>query len=152
MSKVVSLTIIGEPEAKQRPRVSMYNGIVRTYTPSKTTNYESLIRHEYTQKYGGITYDRDTPIKAIINVYFSLSKSDFGKKGLSKSGREKMSMRYCITHKDLDNIVKCVLDSLNNVCYYDDKQIVVINACKFWTLDTPRVEIILEGITNETSV
>jgi len=152
MSKVVSLTIIGEPEAKQRPRVSMRNGIVRTYTPSKTTNYESLIRHEYTSKYGGITFDREMPIRAYINIYFGLTKGDFGKKGLNKKGREKIEMGYCTTHKDLDNIIKCVLDALNSVCYFDDKQIVEIIATKKWTIDTPKVEIALEGITNETSV
>ena len=152
MSKVVKLVIYGEPEAKQRQRVSMANGIVRTYTPSKTANYESLIRHEYTEKYGGITFDRDTPVRAIINVYFGLSKGDYGKRGLNKSGRAKMEMGYCMTHKDLDNIVKCVLDALNSVCYYDDKQIVVINACKFWTESNPRVEIILESEEYETTI
>ena len=146
MSKIVQLTILGEPEAKQRPRYSTYGGFVRTYTPQKTINYESLIAHEYNQKYGKLMFDRDEPINVVINAYFGLSKVDFGKKGLSKSGREKMEMGYCITHKDLDNTIKIILDALNSICYVDDKQIVVINACKFWTLETPRVEIILESL------
>lgn len=150
--KTIKLVIYGEPEAKQRPRVSMANGIVRTYTPSKTTNYESLIRHEYTEKYGGITFDRDTPIIVSITAYFGLSKCDYGKKGLSKSGREKIAMDYCMTHKDLDNIAKIVLDSLNNVCFVDDKQVVVLNCYKRWTQESPRVEIVIGEIEYETSL
>ena len=152
MSKIVKLTILGEPESKQRPRYSTYNGYVRTYTPQKTINYESLIVHEYNQKYGKLTFDRNEPVSLVVNAYFGLSKSDFGKKGLNKSGREKMEMGYCITTKDIDNIVKIIMDALNSICYVDDKQIVVINACKFWTMETPRVEIILEGIKHETNI
>lgn len=152
MSKIVKLTILGEPESKQRPRYSTYNGYVRTYTPQKTINYESLIVHEYNQKYGKLTFDRNEPVSLVVNAYFGLSKSDFGKKGLNKSGREKMEMGYCITTKDIDNIVKIIMDALNSICYVDDKQIVIINACKFWTMETPRVEIILEGIKHETNI
>ena len=140
----VELVILGEPECKQRPRYSLHNGIVRTYTPSKTTNYEAVIRHEYTQKYGTLLFDMDTAVKVSVVAYFGLSKVDFCKKGLSKSGKDKMEMVYCTKHKDLDNIIKICLDSLNGVCYRDDKQIVSINACKKWTLNDPRVEIIIE--------
>lgn len=146
MSKLVQLTILGEPEAKQRPRYSNRGGFVKTYTPEKTRNYEAVIRHEYSEKYGKLMFDRDEPITLVLNAYFGLAKSDFGKKGLNKSGREKMEMGYCITHKDLDNTIKIVLDALNSICYVDDKQVVVVNACKFWTMDTPRVEIILESL------
>ena len=142
----VELTILGEPVGKQRPRYSMYNGTIRTYTPQQTINYESLIAHEYNQKYGKLSFERDTPISIVVNAYFKLSGVDFGKKGLSKSGRAKMSMGYCTKHVDLDNIVKSIMDSLNSICYVDDKQVVVINACKFWTMDTPRVEIIVESL------
>lgn len=151
--KVVELTILGNPESKQRPRVSMANGIVRTYTPSKTTNYEAVIRHEYTEKYGKLMFDKDTMVVAHINAYFGLSKGDYGVKGLNKSGRTKMENVYCMTHKDLDNIVKCVLDALNGVCYVDDKQIVTIRANKYWTMESPRVEITLkEQIIGESII
>lgn len=150
--KIVKLVIYGEPEAKQRPRATSINGYVRTYTPQKTINYESLIRHEYTEKYGGITFDRDTPILVSISAYFGLSKCDYGKKGLSKSGREKIAMCYCMTHKDIDNIAKIVLDALNNVCWEDDKQVVVLNCYKYWTQESPRVEITIGEIEYETSI
>ena len=140
----VKLTILGEPCGKQRPRYSNYGGFVRTYTPQKTINYESLIVHEFNENYGRLIFERDTPISIVVNAYFGLAKNDYGKKGLNKSGREKMEMWYCTKHIDLDNIVKAVMDALNSICYVDDKQIVVIKACKFWTTETPRVEIYLE--------
>jgi len=146
---MVELVIYGEPVGKQRPRVSMYNGIVRTYTPSKTTNYESLIRHEYTSKYDKQEFEINEPIKATIDIYFGLNKGDYGKKGLNKSGREKIENKYATTHIDIDNIVKVVFDALNNVAYPDDKQVVMVFATKQYTLETPRVEIKLESLKNE---
>ena len=146
----VELTILGEPMGKQRPRYSQYNGIVRTYTPQKTINYESLIAHEYNSKYGKLMFEKDIPVKATIIAYFGLTKSDYGKKGLNKSGREKMSIGYATKHLDLDNIIKIVLDALNSICFFDDKQVVCVESSKFYTLETPRVEIMLEGMVNES--
>ena len=142
----VDLTILGEPMGKQRPRYSNYGGFVRTYTPQKTINYESLIAHEYNEKYGKLMFDRDEPIIAYIYAYFPLTKGDYGKKGLNKQGREKMSKVFCTKHLDLDNIIKIVLDALNSICFYDDKQIVSIITYKKWTTETPKVEISLDSI------
>ena len=131
---------------KQRPRYSTYGGFVRTYTPQKTINYKSLIVHEYNSKYGKLMFDREEPVKIRLCAYFGLSKGDFGKKGLNKSGREKMEIGYCTKHLDLDNIIKIVMDALNSICYVDDKQVVIIESEKHWTLDTPKVEIIVSNI------
>lgn len=146
MPRIVQLTILGEPVGKQRPRYSNYGGFVRTYTPQKTINYESLIVHEYNEKYGKLMFEQDKPIKAYIKAYFGLTKGDYGKKGLNKSGREKISGVYCTKHIDIDNIIKVVLDALNSICYVDDKQVVSVESTKVYTMDTPRVEIILESL------
>lgn len=146
MSRIVQLTILGEPMGKQRPRYSSYGGFVRTYTPQKTINYESLIAHEYNEKYGKLMFDRDEPIKAYITAYFGLTKADFGKKGLNKSGREKIQSVYSTKHLDIDNVIKIVLDALNSICFVDDKQVVAVESSKVYTLETPRVEIILESL------
>lgn len=142
----VELTILGEPMGKQRPRYSQYNGYVRTYTPQKTINYESLIVHEYNQKYGKLMFEKDIPIKAIVTSYFGLTKADYCKKGLSKSGREKMEKGFATTHLDIDNVLKIVFDALNSICYVDDKQICMVESTKKYTEETPRVEIILENL------
>lgn len=145
MSKV-ELVIYGDPMGKQRPRVSMYNGIVRTYTPEKTTNYENLIKHEYTSKYDRQVFIHGEPISAKVIAYFGLNNGDFGKKGLNKSGREKISGVFATIKPDIDNCLKCVFDALNTICYPDDNQIVQVSASKCYTLETPRVEITLESL------
>lgn len=145
MSKV-EITILGTPVGKQRPRVSMANGIVRTYTPSKTTNYETLVAHEYMSKYKGQMFAINDSIYAVVKAYFGLNKGDYGKNGLNKSGRTKMEQGFATTHIDIDNILKSVFDALNKICYPDDKQIVSVIATKEWTTETPRVEIVLESL------
>ena len=149
MNKVVELEILGDPLGKQRPRVSMANGVVRTYTPQKTTNYESLIAHEYMSKYGQRVFDINEPIKAIVVMHFGLNKGDYGKNGLNKNGREKIQNHYAPTKVDIDNCLKCVFDSLNSICYPDDKQIVCVVAHKVYTQDTPRVCIKLESLKQD---
>ena len=145
MSKV-ELTLLGTPVGKQRPKVSMANGVVRTYTPTKTMNYEILVAHEYMSKYKGQMFSINEPIYAIVKAYFGLNKGDYGRKGLNKHGREKIEQGFATTHIDIDNILKSVFDALNKICYPDDKQIVSVIATKEWTTETPRVEIYLESI------
>ena len=140
------MVILGDPVGKQRPRVSMANGVVRTYTPNKTANYETLIAHEYMSKYGKRMFEQGEHIRATVIAYFGLNKGDYGKKGLNKSGREKIFGVFANTHCDIDNIVKVVLDSLNSICYNDDRQVVELCAKKLYTQDTPRVEITLESL------
>lgn len=42
---------------------------------------------------------------------------------------------------DLDNRIKLILDSLNKLAFYDDRQIVEIHAFRFEDKENPRVEI-----------
>lgn len=138
---MVELEILGEPMGKQRPRYSSYGGFVRTYTPQKTINYESLITYEYNKKYGKLMFDKDKNIKLEVIAYYKLSKSDYGKKGLNKSGKNKIENKYCTTKNDIDNVIKIIMDALNSICYYDDKQIVAVEGVKLWTEQEPRVSI-----------
>ena len=45
---------------------------------------------------------------------------------------------------DVDNLVKTVMDSLNGICYIDDRQVIEIYARKFF--GKPHIEISLEEI------
>lgn len=143
MSKV-HLIIKGEPVGKQRPKVSMKDGIIRTYTPEKTMKYESLIAHEYMKKYQKPSFGVDEPIKANVYIHFGLKKSDLGKNGPNKQGREKLEKGFATNPVDIDNVLKSVFDSLNAICYPDDKQIVEVHAYK-WYSEEPMVEIVLES-------
>ncbi|WP_139353333.1 RusA family crossover junction endodeoxyribonuclease, partial [Clostridioides difficile] len=46
---------------------------------------------------------------------------------------------------DIDNVVKIIADSLNEIAYKDDTQIVEVVASKYYS-DKPRVEVILEDV------
>ena len=145
---MVFLRIMGEPMGKQRPKFSVRNGFGRAYTPEKTLNYENLVKHEYMCKYektkfGRMAFNANDCIEAVITAYFPIPKADEGKKGLTKSGREKREKGWkCNTKADLDNIAKICLDSLNGIAYPDDRQITSLTVKKYWS-KSPRVEIFL---------
>lgn len=136
---MVELVILGEPQRKQRPRFNRNTGVA--YTPQETLNYENLIKHEYMSKYECMTFNKEDYIHADITAHFTMPKGDFGKKGLSKSGREKEAHNYeCNTRADVDNIAKICLDSLNGVAYPDDRQVTELDVHKKWAKE-PKVVI-----------
>ena len=49
---------------------------------------------------------------------------------------------------DMDNVVKIIADSLNNLAYYDDTQIVDCQCRKFYS-ENPRVEVTIINLSEE---
>ena len=47
---------------------------------------------------------------------------------------------------DLDNLFKCLFDSMNRLCYADDSQIVEIHARRFDDKARPRVEVEIKNV------
>lgn len=129
----MKLIIYGEPAAKQRPRL----GKGYTYTPTKTVNYETLVRQIYIQHYPGKQLDGELIMH--IRAYFGIPKS------ASRIKREQMlSGRIRPTKRpDWDNVGKIVSDALNGLAYHDDSQIVTATVEK-WYGERPRVEIEIE--------
>ena len=142
----VEFNVYGEPMAKQRPKISMNNGYARAYTPKNTILYENKVAQSYKEVANDYMFERNDLLEITIIANFSLVSGDYGKKGLNKNGRDKLSQIYCPKHKDLDNIIKVVLDGLNGIAYLDDKQIVKINAVKKWVENNPKVQVILQKI------
>lgn len=134
--------------AKQRPRVSNNGGFARAYTPKDTILYENKVAYAYKQAANDFVFDRNDLLNVEITAFFPLVKGDYGKKGLNKSGKTKLDNLYCNKHKDLDNIIKIVLDGLNKIAYIDDKQVVKICASKVWVENNPRVEVNISSINN----
>lgn len=140
---MIELTILGEPQRKQRPRFNRNTGVA--YTPQETLNYENLIKHEYMSKYGKMEFGENDCIEATIVAYFQMPKTDFNKNGLSKSGREKGNKGFrCNTRADADNIAKICLDALNGIAYPDDRQISLLVVSKNWAKE-PKVVITLSN-------
>lgn len=115
------ITIKGPPVAKGRPRLRKDGG---TYTPQKTVNAERHIAQAWKAKY---KEQLSGALRITICAAFLVPKS--------KSKKEKeclLDKKYQTSRPDLDNIVKLVLDALNEIAYADDKCICDIRAFKVY--------------------
>jgi Holliday junction resolvase RusA-like endonuclease len=124
--------IIGEIKSKQRPNFKGH-----AYTPKTTVNYENYVKSEFLRQCPDVHFG-DKPLLAIICAYFSPNQE------LNKYEAYRVA---CMNQKDLDNIAKIVLDSLNGIAYNDDRQIVQLEVCKNWIQDEPEhVEVVLKEL------
>lgn len=146
----VCFSILGEPQGKGRPRFVRNSTYVRTYTPEKTATYENLVKLEYERQCGGARFRDDECVELIINAFYGIPKST------SKRKRELMLGEAIrpIKKPDVDNVTKIIADSLNNIAYKDDAQIVDSTVRKFYS-DMPRVQVIIQtarGAENDGQV
>ena len=144
----IEFVVYGEPMGKQRPKVSLHNGYAHAYTPKETLMYENKVAYAYKEVAKDFIFYRNDLLSVSITAFFPLNKSDYGKKGLNKSGRYKLDQIYAPTHKDIDNICKAILDGLNGVAWLDDKQVCLLLGIKKWTQDKPRVEVYIGKMRN----
>ena len=112
---MIQFEILGQPMGKQRPRV-LRSGWA--YTPSKTVNYETMVKYTYQNLYG----DREQftgLIEAHITAIFPIPKS-YSKKKTAEllAGHKNYDKK-----PDCDNIAKMILDALNGIAYKDDSQV-----------------------------
>lgn len=117
--------IPGEPGSKGRPRFSRRGGYVKTYTDSKTVEYENLVRLSFMQQIGN-PEPLHGPLDVTIIANFSPPKSTSKKKLIQMLEEKIMPQKK----PDSDNIAKVVLDSLNQAAFDDDKQVVNLKVYK----------------------
>lgn len=136
----IKFIVKGEPVGKGRPRfIRTFTG-GRVITPNKTRWYEEDVRCEYYTQCKHRFNDKDM-LKMHIDAYFSIPKS-----ASKKRMKEMLEKKIRPTKKpDADNIIKVIADALNDVAYYDDKQIVDCSISKYYS-DEPRVEISISDI------
>lgn len=132
----VKFTVLGEPRGKQRPRMTR-NG--HTYTSAETVQYENLVRMEYRRQCGDYRFPDDAALDMRIMAYYAIPKS------VSKKKRQEMLAHRIRPLKkvDCDNAVKIVADSLNNIAYRDDVQIVDCQIRKFYSPE-PRIVVTIQ--------
>lgn len=122
------------PEAitgKARPRMNTYIGSV--YTPTKTKNYEYLVRQLFVYKYPDYKPIEGRVTMTII-AYFDVPKSTSKKKEA-----EMLCGGISPTKKpDWDNIGKIISDALNKFAFKDDAQIIDVRIFKKYA-KTPKV-------------
>jgi Holliday junction resolvase RusA-like endonuclease len=119
---------------KQRPKFRAAGKFVQTYTPTKTVNYETLVKELFITNQCPML---DGEISVQVVAYLTIPQSAPKKKA------EQMAIGNINPTKkpDCDNILKIVCDSLNGMAYRDDSQIVQAMIKKRYTNQTPRVEI-----------
>lgn len=132
---MIKLIIPGQPCAKGRPRLGKYG----TYTPTKTVNYETLVKQLYIIEHHAKQLEGQ--LSMTVRAYFQIPKS------ASKKG--KLDMYECrvrpAKRPDWDNIGKIISDSLNGLAYHDDSQIVTATVEKWYSTE-PRVEVEIREI------
>lgn len=135
----VKFTILGEPKGKGRPRFCRNTG--HAITPKDTVNYETLVHMECVAQCEEFRFPDDAMLDMRIRAYYSIPKS------ASKKKRAAMIIGEIRPTKkpDMDNVVKIIADSLNQVAYRDDTQIVDCQCRKFYS-DNPRVEVMIKTV------
>jgi Holliday junction resolvase RusA-like endonuclease len=116
--------IIFEPVSLKRHRHRLKGG---TYDPSKKDkdDFIKIIEDLPTEK-------MTKPIRCILNFFCKRPKNHY-KSGKNSHMLKDTSPKYNINNKDLDNMVKFVLDALNDKLYTDDSLIVEIICSKLYS-------------------
>lgn len=129
----LNFTVVGEPKAKARHRTTR-SGF--TYTPKETIQYENLVKVSFQEAYPNwIPTDKEIA-HVDITAYYLIPKS-FSKK------KEELALGGILNplkKPDVDNIIKSILDALNNIAWLDDKQVTSCYIEKHYS-HKPRVEV-----------
>lgn len=124
------------PVPKGRPRFSKVGGFVRSYTPKKTSDYETQVK---TQAQAVMTREPlETPIAVYLYFRLPIPRSYTKKRQEAcLSGSERPTKK-----PDIDNLAKSVLDGLNGVIWHDDSQIVSLHLTKVYARN-PGIDLLI---------
>ena len=147
--KILTFVVPGVPTPKGRPRMTRRG---KVYTPAKTVAYERTISI-FAQVAASRMATRDEmlfegPVMVTIHCHFKMPKS------WSRKRKEAMLYEPHIQLPDLDNLVKSVLDGLNQTygIWDDDKQVAAVTATKHWSEESSvlvRIEKVNDGSQND---
>ena len=136
--KTVKFTVLGEPTGKGRPQTKvMYSE--KGFKNKKTGKVRNTLVNNVTPK-KTVIYENEVKDMRII-AYYRIPKSQ------TKRNKELMKKQLLRPTKkpDMDNVVKIIADSLNQIAYRDDTQIVDCQCRKFYS-DNPRVEVTIKEV------
>ena len=138
MTFMLTYIVYGEPVGKGRPRFARRGKFTSTYTPQKTKTYEDEIRM-MAKAAMGASDPLETPMTVAIYIRVGIPAS------YSKQKRKDALAGIIKPMKkpDLDNVAKCFLDSMNEIIYLDDKQVVNLHVTKVYA-ETPAVEVMVK--------
>lgn len=118
----VTFWLDGEPVAKARPRMTRSGHV---YTPDKTTKAENAIRRAWQEKRGEMI---EGPVAVSIVFMLKMPVNWSKAKKLMAQDQEVLPCKK----PDVDNLVKTVMDALNELAWNDDKQVVELSARKVY--------------------
>mgnify|MGYP001618310254 CR=1 FL=1 len=130
---LISLTLLGNPVAKARPRVTRTRqGKSLTYTPDKTVRA--------TQAWQAL-WMASKPLQKPLTGPLALSLTFY----MSRPKTAPKKRLYPMTKPDLKNMLALVEDALEGLAYFNDSQIISLNLVKHYAVypDVPRTELIL---------
>lgn len=134
---MLKMTIDIAPVPASRPRVTRFS----TYFPKKYTKFRNdlavILSDKGYEKLEGLLYVK-------LDFYVQIPKS------WSKKKTKEMEGRYCSNNADIDNYCKAVLDGCEGVFYENDKQVVMIRARKFYSING-RIQFELSPIVEEAA-
>jgi Holliday junction resolvase RusA-like endonuclease len=126
MTFQMNFTVEGTPVGKGRPKFARRGNFVSTYTPTKTRNYEDIIKAAATQAM------TEPPITAPLRVFVYIDMPV----PVSYSKKRKEACLAGAEHPtkkpDIDNVAKCFLDAMNGIVYVDDSQVVSLHITKVY--------------------
>lgn len=127
MTFMLTYMVEGNPIGKGRPKFARRGNFVSAYTPTKTRDYESVIK-EAAQKAMGSNELLETPVTVAIYITVPIPQSYSKKRSEAcLNGSEKP-----IKKPDIDNIAKCFLDAMNEIVYKDDTQVLTLHVTKVY--------------------
>lgn len=117
-------TIHFEPVSLKRHRHRLKGG---TYDPSKKD------KDDFIKVIENFPEEKMTkPLKCVLNFYCKRPKNHY-RSGKNSHMLKETAPKYNINNKDLDNMVKFVLDALNDKLYTDDSLIFEITCSKLYS-------------------
>ena len=123
----VTFQVETTPVGKGRPKFARRGKFVSIYTPTKTREYEDLIREAAKQAMGN-QEPLKTPVAAYIYITVPIPQS-YSKKRFKDclDGLERPCKK-----PDCDNVMKAFLDAMNGIVYDDDSQVVSLHGTKVY--------------------
>lgn len=138
----IEFTIPGVPVAQPRPKVTNIGGHPRMYDPA--ANAKANVRAQIVQ------YAPSEPTTDVLGMRLEFviprPASHYGT-GKNANVLKKDAPVWVAKKPDLDNLVKFILDTMNQVFYRDDAQIVTLSVSKRYGI-TPLTTIAMQTITN----
>ena len=140
---MIDFIVPGTTVGKGRPRFVKRGNYTHTYTPEATASYENLVKVRAMEAMKG-REPFSGPVSCRIELAVIPPASWSNKKQMAALAGE----LFPTTKPDLDNVLKLILDAMNEVVYKDDKQVCMVRVVKRYGV-TALAQIVVMDMTEE---